>query len=135
VKAVAKTFAGLAVVGGIAILLSLFFSYGCIIYLTIGLPCPACGLTRAVFAFFGFGETDNGLRAALAYHPLFWLLPLIPFTMHDKISRKIQNRISVVLIILLVTTYIFRLILLFPHTEPMTINEDALLRVLWRALF
>lgn len=44
---------------------------GCIFRFTTGVPCPGCGMTRA------YTELLRGeVAAALAYHPLFWTVPV-----------------------------------------------------------
>ena len=44
---------------------------GCPIRFLTGVACPGCGLTRAWLA-----ALSGDIRAALAYHPLFWCAPL-----------------------------------------------------------
>ena len=44
----------------------------CVFNAFLGIPCPACGMTRAVFALFRFD-----VIAALEYHSLFWTLPMV----------------------------------------------------------
>lgn len=65
-----------AVVG--VLLLSAFLlgatGIGCPVRFVTGVPCPGCGLTRAWLALLS-GEP----RAALAFHPLFWVAPIAIF--------------------------------------------------------
>lgn len=46
--------------------------FGCPILNVLGVPCPGCGMTRALL---------NALRldfsAAFAYHPMFWSVPVL----------------------------------------------------------
>lgn len=54
-----------------ATLLLYITDIGCIFRAITGVPCPGCGMTRAWLAFLT-GHFD----AALAYHPLFWCVPV-----------------------------------------------------------
>ena len=44
----------------------------CVFELLTGVPCPACGMTRACVAFLRFD-----IVGAFEYHSLFWTLPII----------------------------------------------------------
>lgn len=57
---------------------------GCIIRFVTGVSCPGCGLTRAWLCALSL-EFD----AALAYHPLFWAVPLVVMAAiaYDRASR------------------------------------------------
>ena len=109
-------------------MLSLFFGISpCILYHLVGLPCPACGLTRAFIslAHFEFGQ-------AFAYHPLFFMVPFVPLLGLERITEKWRNNIAFVLLGVLVAVWIVRMVLLFPDTPPMTFNENSLLGRLFR---
>ena len=58
-------------VGALALAALSVSSIGCIFRFTTGVPCPGCGMTRAYTALL-CGEA----AAALAYHPLFWTVPV-----------------------------------------------------------
>lgn len=45
---------------------------GCLFRNISGIPCPGCGMSRAWLA-----ALELDLKAAAAYHPLFWLLPVV----------------------------------------------------------
>ena len=112
-------------------MLSLFAGVSiCIEYHVTGLPCPACGLTRAFISLAGleFGR-------AFIWHPLFFLLPFIPLLALENlpggkgISLKLRSRLAFTVLGLFVFVWAVRMILLFPATPPMVYNENSLF---WR---
>ncbi len=113
-----------------ASLLLLFFALGspaCFFYNFFGLPCPGCGMTRALLAVL-----QGDLTRAWQNHPLFILLPLLlvlPFILKTK-RQQIYVWSAVAALFLLV--YIIRLILIFPGAAPFDFNQAALLPRLWR---
>ena len=44
----------------------------CVFTYVVGLPCPGCGMTRALLAVLRLD-----FAAAFSYHPMFWSLPLL----------------------------------------------------------
>ena len=101
-----------------------------------GLPCPGCGLTRALIA-----ALRGDLAAALQLHPLFWLAPLVlPAVLYclafnpALLSARWVRIAWIVLAALFVAVYIIRMILFFPVSEPLTWNADAFLPRIWRLL-
>ena len=56
------------------LLLTNLAGIGCPIRTVTGIPCPACGTTRAWWL-----ALHGDLKQALFYHPLFWLLPPLLF--------------------------------------------------------
>ena len=121
-KPVLKLYVVFAIIGGAAVVLSLLPGFGaCIIHTVIGIPCPACGLTRAFINLAG-----GSVITAFAYHPLFLLVPLIPFIVHTGINEKWQNILAVSVLVIFTGVYVLRMVLLFPQTPPMDLNHDAL---------
>ncbi|MCL1883912.1 MAG: DUF2752 domain-containing protein [Defluviitaleaceae bacterium] len=109
------------------IVTSLFLGNICPSMIIIGLPCPACGLTRATFLLItgNFSESFN-------MHPL--LVPILLFVTAIftlKLFRpekiKIMQVPSIILLFSTITLYIFRMINLFPYYPPMTINRNSML--------
>ena len=103
---------------------------------TTGLPCPSCGLTRALAA-----ALHGDLALAFRLHPLFWLAPLILAAVlvllavaPDKLSSPRLNALWIGLAILFMVVYLIRMALLFPDQEPMIWNEQAVLPRLFRFL-
>lgn len=127
-KSVIKLYGVLAIIGGIALVLSLFFSVSpCILYHVIGLPCPACGLTRAFVSLvrLEFGQ-------AFAYHPLFFLVPFVPLLAWERLSAKWLNILSFTLFGILIVVWVVRMVLMFPHTPPLNFNEESLFAWIFR---
>ena len=109
-------------------MLSLFVGVSpCIIYLVTGLPCPACGLTRA---FISLARLD--LRQALAYHPLFFVVPFVPLLAMKRITEKQRNVLAFTVLGVLVAVWIVRMVMLFPHTPPLDYNDNSLFEWLFR---
>lgn len=112
-------------IGIISLLFGLIFKRSACLFLNItGVPCPACGMTRAYVALF-----RGDLSQAFYYHPLFLMPIIIIVISHNKImaNKKLFNGLVISLIIILLIVYIIRLILLFPEKEPLTFFSDAIL--------
>lgn len=60
----------------------------CLIKVVCHIPCAGCGLTRAVKSFFA-----GNIMQAFAYHPLFWLAPIMIFSaVHVPIFFRNYNK-------------------------------------------
>ena len=45
---------------------------GCIFQVAFGIPCPGCGMTRAILA-----AVRLDFCAAFSFHPMFWSIPVL----------------------------------------------------------
>lgn len=103
----------------------------CVIRNITGLPCPGCGMTRALIALSKLEFTKAvGLHPlSLMMLPFGGLLALSPF--NRSLRRLIGNKVFwQLLIAIFLVVYIVRMFLMFPHIEPMTLLENAyLLRI------
>ena len=101
----------------------------CFFQATMGMPCPGCGMTRAYTCLF---ELD--IKGALYYHPLFWYIPIIVFAVlykyirYNKQSVMWFNIFTILSLFLFVGVYIVRMILYFPHTEPLVMNPNSIVQ-------
>ncbi len=93
----------------------------CLIRGTIGVPCPTCGMTRAIKSFIRLNIED-----ALYYNPLFFM-PFI-LILVSIFKRKYIKVTATICAITLIIVYIFRMSLYFPCSEPMKYNEKCLLQ-------
>jgi len=119
IKETIKLYVLLILIGVAAIVATLFFDVNiCPVYRIFGIPCPACGMTRAFTSL-------PDIRQALSYHPLFVLIPFMPLL--PILPEKRRNIVSIILIILFLGVWVARMLLLFPHTIPMVYNENSLL--------
>lgn len=95
----------------------------CVFRSVTGIPCPGCGMTRALTAAVRFD-----LAAAFSYHPLWWTLPLLlplllrtitPNAVSRVLSRlhipeaaylRAEQFLSVLLLCAYLAVYILRLL-------------------------
>ena len=88
-----------------------FLGAGCPIRLITGIPCAGCGMTRSVISII-----KRDLAAALYYHPLIVLMPLIPVLLIVKKGplaiKKVRAVLWVIIIAAFIIVYIFRLLIL-----------------------
>ena len=100
----------------------------CVIRNITGLPCPGCGMTRALIALSKL-EFTNAVRLhplSLMMLPFGGLLALSPF--NSSLRRLIVKKLFwQLLIAIFLIVYIIRMFLMFPHIEPMTLLENAYL--------
>ncbi len=104
------------------------FTFGvfCPTRIVTGLPCPGCGMTRAVFCF-ATGQFAKGW----AYHPLgiCWLLWAVAFFAFRYLLGKEPRWMGKAVGILLgltVVFYLFRMHAVFPGPEPMRYTDGNL---------
>jgi len=71
-------------------------------------------------------------RQAFWYHPLFFVVLLIPFLAF--VGERKRNIISIGLIVLLVGLWVVRMVVLFPDTAPFEYNSNSLFEVIRRGL-
>ena len=103
----------------------------CPFEIIFGIPCPSCGITRALLKFISFDFVN-----AFYYHPLFLLVPFIfiviiykDYKFFNKIYKN--NYIWISLIIIFIVTFILRLVYQYPN-EILKINENSLLQIIIR---
>ncbi len=121
-----RNWPGFCLVAGLVILWAVLF--GCVVYQLLGIPCPGCGMTRAWLSLLR-GDFSGAFHA----HPLFWTLPFLVllFLFAGRMPKKTVLILAVLTGVLFAGVYIVRMVLYFPHEEPMTVNSSApLIRIL-----
>ncbi|MDE6408336.1 MAG: DUF2752 domain-containing protein [Anaeroplasmataceae bacterium] len=101
----------------------------CIIKLTIGYPCPGCGMSRAMFALLQFDFVK-----AFQYNPFVFALPIVGIAIafqHVSIIKKILNNkwICLALIGMVFIVYILRFVYVYPKV-PMDYYKYNLLSLI-----
>lgn len=104
---------------GLLFLIVMFF-YVCPFRSFIGVPCPGCGMSRALSCFL-----QGDLESSLYYHAMLipTLIAAAAFLMVKKSRRTLVLWIWAVLMLLY---YGYRMVFVFPH-DPMSLNHNALL--------
>lgn len=120
-----------SVVGALAGASLLFYNHFhvvlCPLYNFAGIPCPMCGMTRA-WLDLGRGK----VKEAFKMHPLLLLAPVlflfIILSGSAKYARRRWVKAGLLLVCaIFILVWICRMILLFPGTEPMTFNHNAVI--------
>ncbi|NLA71571.1 MAG: DUF2752 domain-containing protein [Clostridiaceae bacterium] len=113
------------------------FGSACFFSSVFGIPCAGCGSTRAFTLLL-----EGNFKEALRMHPLilvsltiliavptYGLIKLIAKKrgkdFHFPLSPRAINILFFSLAALYLTVYIVRMILYFPHTEPMCFNHNS----------
>lgn len=110
------------------ILSNQFFGYFCPSQVIFGLPCPACGMSRAFMALLAFD-----IRKSFYYHPMvFFVVPLLAVYFYYKIKKpeKVKKLFYPALIIILLSFVLFAVRLLnAPGQEPLEFNRHNILNI------
>lgn len=95
-----------------------------------GLPCPACGMTRAGLYFL-----RGDFSGSFAMHPLLvpgaafcaaWVA--LRFLRPDRI--KVLQVPGIILLVIFLAVYVYRMVSFFPDEPPMVVNENSVLHML-----
>lgn len=106
---------------------TLLFGHACPINLVFGIPCPSCGMTRAVLSLL-----RGDIVTAFCMHPLVFTLPFIAvFFAVGAVSptfakSKAALVLAIITLFLFVATYGLRIAFSF-GIEPMAFNRRSLL--------
>lgn len=79
-----------------AVLVAIIFKLPCIWILLTDIPCPGCGMTRALIS-----ALKLDFKSAFSFHSMFWSIPLLLgyFFFDGKLFKpKILNRIIFIII-------------------------------------
>lgn len=111
-------------------LLYLFLSLlhiGCPIRFVTGICCPGCGMTRAVLA-----ALRLEFAKAFYYHPLFIMAPImfLLFLFETYIKPGIYKAAWIIIIILFIIVYIFRLFIFHNDVVVIDIDKSIVLRLI-----
>lgn len=110
--------------------LNAIFGQVCLSKIFFGLPCPACGMTRAFLLLL-----QGQWKASLSMNPM--LIPTIIMCVVYLIIKKILkksflflNTYAIICLLTLILVYIYRMYLYFPIREPYTYYNYNLLHII-----
>lgn len=119
---------GLILCGISLFCLDAVFGAVCPLKILTGFPCPGCGLTRAGLLFL-----QGRFGASFHMHGFFILgLVFLGFAVFlKKVLKKnsiFMNRYAIIILVLFLAYYGYRMYLYFPDTEPLIYWEDSWLK-------
>lgn len=91
-----------------------------------GIPCPSCGMTRAGLCLLRL-DILSSLKMQPMLIPVVLLLSAAVFCTARKIPLSRLKYPALAVSVLLCAVYAVRMIIYFPHTEPMVFNGQSLL--------
>lgn len=105
----------------------------CLLKLTIGYPCPGCGMTRAMISLLQFDFVH-----AFQYNPFIFAVPFVVLGVAFKHTAFVQTILnnkwfSIAALIIVIVVYILRWVFVYPNV-PMDYYEHNLL-ALFLSLF
>ena len=104
----------LTIIGIVSLLITFLFKKSICVFINIfGIPCPACGLTRASLKII-----ELNFREAFRLHPLFWSIPFLLLCRKKVILYGVG--------ILFIIVWVIRMYFYFPNVEPFIFNQKAL---------
>lgn len=114
---------GLLAFGGYMLLMMLFFHEVCPLLIVTGVPCPGCGLTRA-----GILLLQGKFAEAFQMHAFIYIwFAFILYFLYNRYIRqrrmKYTMQLIIIIIIAMLIYYGCRMIMYFPHREPMIWSE------------
>jgi hypothetical protein len=104
--------------------LNYFFGTVCLSVLLLGIPCPACGLTRATILML-----TGHFRESFQMHPLL-ILVILGIIGCYFIKKILKNYILfiklyvIICLVIFVAFYIYRMKTYYPHITPMVYHPD-----------
>lgn len=96
---------GMAIYFALAFFVMKRTGIGCVFLYFLGIPCPGCGMTRALLALLRLD-----LAAAFSYHPLIFVMPYVFCYVFLPMDGHIHRRILAGIGIACVIHWVFRII-------------------------
>lgn len=108
-------------------IINLLFDTVCLSMIFFGIPCPACGITRATKLMM-LGQFQKSFEM----HPLLILviLGVLLYPIMKKFAKNGRlyiNLYVIMSVIIFICFYIYRMQMYFPSVEPMIYRENNLL--------
>ena len=110
------------------------FSTVCYFRILFGIPCPACGISRA-FSLILKGHFILAFKMhPMIYFVIFWCLLFIIQRYFNNNLSSIFKFYTIICIILFIVIYVYRMVIMYPNVYPMIYNNNNLLHNLTNLL-
>ena len=124
----------LSVIAAYLPLKKFFLNSACPVVMLTGLPCPACGLTRA-----GIALLRGDINSACRLHPfifavLLWGIVFLVWRYLLKREIRQLKKLAIVTLAAMAVYYIYRMVRYFPGDAPMSYYYNNVMSELWGIL-
>jgi len=108
-------------------ILNLLFGSVCFSVILFGIPCPACGITRASKLMI-----TGHFVESFQMHPLL-ILVILGFIFYPFIKKRLKNYCFfikfyvIICLVVFIVYYIYRMKVYFPNKEPMLYQPDNII--------
>lgn len=103
------------------------FGAACISQLMVGLPCPACGMTRAALLFLSGHWAESFQMQPFFYAVIAGMCLFLICRYGLKKYQHIVQYYAVIMLAAAIAFYVYRMVRYFPDMPPMTYREENLL--------
>ena len=124
IELVKKYWVGLLLSGICLVVLNMIYKTVCFSKILFGIPCPACGITRAAVLML-----TGHFKESFQMHPLMILIP-VGFISYIIIKKRLKNysqiikNYVIICLVIFIGFYIYRMKMYFPNVEPMVYWKD-----------
>lgn len=117
------------------VFLKKYFYSTCPVVVLTGFPCPACGMTRAVFLLLNL-EFEAAFRTQPFVYALILLIVIFSFNRYilSKKTPKWFKWMAIFCLFGMIAFYIWRMITIFPGEPPMSYYPENLSARLFRLI-
>jgi len=125
-SAVSKVIIGVGLFVAYYFAANAIFGFVCPSMIFVGLPCPGCGLTRAGILLFTGNFSESFHMNPIFVPALVWCGVAVVLKLRWPTKYKYANGLAIVLGVLMLVVFVIRMIMLFPHTPPLVINDNSI---------
>lgn len=108
----------------VMIIMTMIYGTVCFSTILIGIPCPACGITRAALLML-----TGHFKESFQMHPLL-LLVIFGFMIFPFIKNKLKNygffvkSYVIISVLIFICFYIYRMNKYYPNVQPLVYRQD-----------
>ncbi len=110
------------------------FRVSCPMVAITGFPCPGCGLTRACVSFVKGEFYEAFCQHAFVYVLIVYAVFFFVWRYLLQNDSKMLTRVGIVVLLLMIAYYFYRMICVFPGEPPMSFYRRNLIQIILNKL-